>query len=410
MHHGLFGSLAFFLVFATSATARVEVGDAPPPLDFEAVFNAQADIDLSWDALADRTVVVEFWGTWCGPCVAVIPHMNELAEALEDEGVAFLSVTFEEPALIERFLEVRSMRSWVGCDMDRSVVDAYEPRGWPTAFVVHRGRVAWIGHPATLTAEVIREAQSGAVFAEGRGDGMPTVEAKADEGPARRDGFRSGEDPYSSLTEAPRFQLIVRESALPEVSQSMTSGYQGTWLGATPKSLAAAIWRVPAYGVSGDAWSETERFDLIYKLPDGADASVWRPMLQRAVLEALGMEVRSGRAEVSGFELRVADGGDRLRPGMSGGGGWSVTSDGQKTTLTGTSMPLSPVGSMISNRLGVPVRDMTDLERDYFIEFELPFAADAEAASAALEEQLGLTLVPVPIEIETLEVRRVGGE
>ena len=100
--------------------------------------------------------MLEFWGTWCGPCVAAIPHLNELAEATEDEDVAFLSVTFEETGIVEDFLEKLPMESWVGHDTDRTMVESFGVRGWPTTFVVRDGMVLERTHPTRLTLEKLR--------------------------------------------------------------------------------------------------------------------------------------------------------------------------------------------------------------------------------------------------------------
>ena len=56
-----------------------------------------------------RIYVVEFWATWCGPCVATIPHLTELQARYADKGVTVVGVTSEDPnnriEKIERFVE-----------------------------------------------------------------------------------------------------------------------------------------------------------------------------------------------------------------------------------------------------------------------------------------------------------------
>jgi len=63
-------------------------------------------------ALAGKAVVLEFWATWCAPCVAAIPHLNELATQFKDRPVVFLSVSDETPSVVEAFLQKHPIDGW----------------------------------------------------------------------------------------------------------------------------------------------------------------------------------------------------------------------------------------------------------------------------------------------------------
>ena len=40
--------------------------------------------------------VVEFWATWCGPCIVMMPHMSHLQQEYRDKGVTFIGFTAKD--------------------------------------------------------------------------------------------------------------------------------------------------------------------------------------------------------------------------------------------------------------------------------------------------------------------------
>lgn len=99
--------------------------------------------------LRGKVVAVEFWATWCGPCVAGIPHLNELHTRHKDEGLVILSLTDQAAAAVEKFVEARGDGMSYPIGMGSETGDAYGVSGIPQAFVIDRtGKLVWEGHPA----------------------------------------------------------------------------------------------------------------------------------------------------------------------------------------------------------------------------------------------------------------------
>lgn len=116
----------------------------------------------------NRTYVIDFWATWCGPCIQSMPHLTELARANPD--VTFIGVDIWEDdnnGSIRKF--VQGMGSKMGFNvaysgnqegMAKTWVHAAARYSIPTTFVVKNGVVQWIGHPGELDA-VLSQIKSG---------------------------------------------------------------------------------------------------------------------------------------------------------------------------------------------------------------------------------------------------------
>ena len=118
--------------------ARLEGVAAPEgglQLELADVIEAD-DVDLS--DLSGKIVVLDFWATWCGPCIASIPHNNELAERYADQ-VVIVGVCHPQGA--ERMASVAEEHGIaypVGVDTDQKLIEHYQVNGYPDYYVFDR--------------------------------------------------------------------------------------------------------------------------------------------------------------------------------------------------------------------------------------------------------------------------------
>lgn len=121
------------------------VGTVPPELVAEDWLNTDGPLTLA--DLRGEVVVVEFWATWCGPCVAGIPHLNELHEKHEQDGLRIVSFTDQARSHVEAFMQKTLMNYALGTGS--SLSRRYGVTGIPHAFIVGRdGKLRWHGHPS----------------------------------------------------------------------------------------------------------------------------------------------------------------------------------------------------------------------------------------------------------------------
>ena len=90
--------------------------------------------------------MLDFWATWCGPCVKSLPGLIEAMSAFPEDRVKLIGVNQGEPPdLVKRFLETRNWKLNVAMDAQQSVARQYGVDGIPhTVIVGPDGKVAWV--------------------------------------------------------------------------------------------------------------------------------------------------------------------------------------------------------------------------------------------------------------------------
>jgi thiol-disulfide isomerase/thioredoxin len=159
------------LTFNLSAGATLKVGDPAPKLQTGKW--VQGEPVKSFEK--GKAYIVEFWATWCPPCRASIPHLNEIYLKYKDKGLVVIGQNVSEQndsgvaAFVKKMGDKMTYR--VALDdkqsspegqMSKTWMEAAGQNGIPTAFLVDtKGNIAWIGHPMSLKEQVLENVLSG---------------------------------------------------------------------------------------------------------------------------------------------------------------------------------------------------------------------------------------------------------
>jgi len=400
----LFSVSMAFSQAAAPTTTMPKVGAPAPALGFNHLLGAPAGTKADWPSLRGKVVVLEFWATWCAPCIAEIPLLNSLQASLDPAKVQFISVDDEDPAKVEAFLKKKPISGWVGIDTTSKVFERYGLDGRPdTVIVGPDGRVVSTtlrpeqlkreqllalakGKPVKLDETVDPKVQADLdagvkkAFAEQVGAAAGSADALFELRVTAAGPAPEGKDPDThimmlgtgkmDITEAP-IDLLLSQGA--GIAESRT-----TVVGTLPKSL----------------------YNLSVNAPH-ADKKQLSRAIAVAVASATGLTIEFKTADTDALVLTALPGGKaQFTPAAHGGFAFY---NPKSNTLTCISATADQIASALEAAVGKPVVNESGLQGIASATIQIP-SKDVAGANEALAKAFGLTLTPATRPIETVVV------
>ena len=166
---------SLLLLLVTSQVFALSVGDKAPATRPKTQIKGEAVKSFE----KGKLYIFECWATWCPPCVASIPHLNELNQKMGPKGVVITGVNVwegeknpEAAKKVKDFVKAQgdkmSYAVAIGGDKFlRDWLEAAKVDGIPHAFVINGdGVIVWMGHPMQLNEKLLGDLLTGTAAPE----------------------------------------------------------------------------------------------------------------------------------------------------------------------------------------------------------------------------------------------------
>ena len=138
----------------------IDAGDKAP----EFSLTTEAGRRITQSDFGGKLLVLNFWATWCPPCIEEMPSLNQFAQEMEPAGVVVLSVSIDKnETAYKRFLQQQKLSFQVARDANADIPTQYGTFRWPETYIIDRsGKVVikHIGPRNWMDPAIVREVRA----------------------------------------------------------------------------------------------------------------------------------------------------------------------------------------------------------------------------------------------------------
>lgn len=218
-----------------------------------------------------------------------------------------------------------------------------------------------------------------------------------------------------TVATSPAFEVVsIKPAPLQELGRTSTrmSTDQGglTYTNVTLNDLIAQAYHVQHTQISGPEWMDSERFDVLAKIPEGVPGSQIPQMLQGFLADRFHLELHIAKKHLPVYVLSVLNSGSKIRK-VESSGGLSIGSSSGHIHVN-ENVTIAWLADYISSRLGRTMLDRTGLEGPYAVALDwVPDqagdAATGPTLTTALREQSGLNLTTAKSPVALLVIDHI---
>jgi len=162
LKYGLKTICTLLILFQCSVIAQagyLKKGTKAPSLGSASSYNTSSGKAINIESYKGLVVLVDFWATWCGPCIKAMPHMQELHHKYGKKGLVVIAHTDSSSRGVESYIKKNKFEFMFSIAGSKGIGKNYGVSGIPSACLIDvNGAVIWQGHSASVRESDVENA------------------------------------------------------------------------------------------------------------------------------------------------------------------------------------------------------------------------------------------------------------
>jgi uncharacterized protein (TIGR03435 family) len=296
--------LLIFLAGNMYSQDTLKVGDKAPKINItDYILNTPKDKNIG-----GKFIVLEFWATWCAPCLSAVPHLNELHDNFKNrKDLLFLSMTYEKPEKTKRTLEKVPFKTVVVSDQTKLNEANFNVDEIPhTVLIDNKGIIRWIGIPTELNSSVIENFLNGTNISKGNLT-LPT-EKKQEKVTEEQEPANSIDITLDLLKDSKAYYVF---SVINAAENDDVMAFEALWKGKyidlnnNLKSIISKIIKKPEYQISIPNELVENKYNIFYKNSNKIEINEHSKVLKNNLLTSLNLTENVEVKKVEVYNLKV---------------------------------------------------------------------------------------------------------
>jgi uncharacterized protein (TIGR03435 family) len=296
--------LLIFLFGNMYSQDTLKIGDKAPKINItDYILNIPKDKNIE-----GKFIVLEFWATWCAPCLSAVPHLNELHDNFKNrKDLLFLSMTYEKPEKTKRTLEKIPFKTVVVSDQTKLNEANFNVDKIPyTVLIDNKGIIKWIGIPTELNSSIIENFLNGTNISKGNLN--LATEKKQEKVTEEQEPANSIDITLELLKDNKAYYVF---SVINAAENEDVMAFEALWKGKyidlnnNLKSMISKIIKKPEYQIIIPNELVENKYNIFYKNSNKIEINEHIKLLKNNLLTSLNLTEKVEIKKVEVYNLKV---------------------------------------------------------------------------------------------------------